>query len=146
MPIRPEHRKTFPTGRIGQTLLMFIGARAGEHGTMNAAHAYLPLADYYDLSPEARALQRSAYFTNDKKPGAAWDAEVQEAVKALKRDGYLTSSVRGGQTVWRLTPSGVDRANFWITRMTEKTAALKALAADPQLVTVDAEDRTKEVA
>jgi hypothetical protein len=145
VPVRLEHQKTFPRARMAETLLMFIRSRGGPQAAIRSTLAYAPLADYYELPDELRALSRAAYYTNDTKPGRAWDSEVQEAVKELKSDGYLVSATRSGQILWRLTSSGVDRADFWLKRMTDKTIALKALAVDAQLVWLDAEELPQEI-
>lgn len=136
MPIRLEHQKIFPKTRLPETLLMFIRLHGGAHAAIDPAFAYVPLADYFKLSPADRALSRNAYYTNDPKPGRAWDNEVQWAAKELKNDAYAVLTIRSGQSIWRLTPSGVGRADFWLVRMHEKTAALKALTVDAQLAPV----------
>jgi hypothetical protein len=146
VPIRREHQKTFPKTRLPETLLMFIRLRGGANAAIDPAFAYGPLADYFQLSPEDRALSRDAYYTNDPKPGRAWDNEVQWAARELKNDGYVVRTVRAGQSIWRLTSSGVDRADFWLVRMTEKTAALKALAVDAQLASVQVDDQSQALA
>ena len=145
MPVRPEYRKTFPKTRLPETLLMFIRLHGGEHAAIDSAFAYAPLADYFELSEADRTLTRNAYYTNDPKTGHAWDNEVQLAAKELKADGYLVRTVRSGRVIWNLTPNGVVRADFWLVRMTEKTAALKALTADPQLASVQPNDRLEDV-
>jgi hypothetical protein len=124
---------------------MFIRLRGGAHAAIDSAFAYVPLADYFELSPEDRALSRSAYYTNDPKPGRAWDNEVQWAARELKNDGYVVRTIRSGHSIWRLTPSGVSRADFWLARMTEKTAALKALTVDAKLASVQPDDRLQEL-
>ncbi|HXJ02031.1 MAG TPA: hypothetical protein VNH44_12480 [Micropepsaceae bacterium] len=132
--IRPEHRKTFPNTRIAETLLMFIRSQGGEHAAVDAAFIPVPLADYYGLPEESRTLSRSAYYVNDNVSGQAWDCELQGAAKELKRDGYLVAANCSGHAVWSLTASGLDRADFWMKRMLEKTTALKALSVDSELV------------
>ena len=146
MPIRPEHRKTFPTARIAETLLMFIRSRGGDHAAMNSAFVYGPLADYYELSEADRLLPRSAYYTDDNKPGSAWDSEVMSAVKELRKEGYLVSASRSGKPIWRLTPSGMARADFWLKRMTEKSAALLTLVVSPELAWLEQDDQSKQLA
>ncbi len=89
MTVRPEHRKTFPTARIPETLMMFIRLRGGEHAAINSAIGLRPLADYYELSEEARQLSTSDYYMGPVKAGRAWDSEVNFAVKELKKEGYL---------------------------------------------------------
>ena len=147
MTVRPEHRKTFPTARIPETLMMFIRLRGGEHAAINSASVYVPLADYYELSEESRQLSASDYYMSAVKPGRAWDSEVNFAVKELKKDGYLVSSTGSGKSVWRLTPNGVERADFWLKRMTEKTANLHTLKVDANLVWLDTagEPRKREL-
>lgn len=145
MSIRPEHRKTFPTARIPETLLMFIRSRGGQHAAMNAAFVSVPLADYYELSEADRALSRNAYYTDDNRPGPAWDSEVMSAVKELKKVGYLVTANRSGKLIWRLTPSGADRADFWLKRMTDKTAALRTLTVDAELAWLDPDDQSQPV-
>ena len=144
MTVRPEHRKTFPTARIPETLMMFIRLRGGEHAAINSASVYSPLADYYELSQEARRLSSSDYYMGPVKSGLAWDSEVNLAVKELKKDGYLVSSTGSGKSVWRLTPYGVERADFWLKRMTEKTANLHTLKVDSGLVWLDTGDAPKK--
>ena len=144
MSIRIEHQRTFPKSRIAETLLMFIRSRGGEQAAINSAFVYTPLADYYELPAEIRTLSRAAYYTSDKKPGHAWDCEVREAAKELKKDGYLVFATHSGQSIWRLTSSGVDRAEFWLKRMTDKTAALSALAVDGQLAWLEVEEPSQE--
>jgi hypothetical protein len=124
--------------------MMFIRLRGGEHAAINAASVYVPLADYYDLSEEARQLSTSDYYMGAVKAGRAWDSEVNFAVKELKKDGYLVSSSGSGKSVWRLTPHGVERADFWLKRMTEKTANLHTLKVDPDLVWLDAGEAPKK--
>lgn len=140
MPVRPEHRKTFPSGRIAETLLMFIRARGGEHASVNAAFVYTPLADFYELPKSVRHLPAADYYRNDVGPGLAWDSEVNSAVKGLKKDGYVTSARRSGKSVWRLTEAGTERADFWLKRMTEKTSALGALRVNAELARPDSGD------
>jgi hypothetical protein len=142
--VRPEHRKTFPTARIPETLMMFIRLRGGEHAAINSASVYVPLADYYELSEEARQLSTGDYYMGPVKAGRAWDSEVNVAVKELKKDGYLVSSTGSGKSVWRLTPHGVERADFWLKRMTEKTANLHTLKVDADLVWLDTGDAPKK--
>ena len=125
---------------------MFIRLRGGDNAAIDSAFAYGPLADYFQLSPEVRALSRDAYYTNDPKPGPAWDNEVQWAAKELKNDGYVVRTIRSGHSIWRLTSSGMERADFWLVRMTEKTTALKALTVDAQLAAVQTDDRSQELA
>ena len=144
MTVRPEHRKTFPTARIPETLMMFIRLRGGEHAAINAGSVYSPLADYYELSEEARQLSASEYYMGPVKSGRAWDSEVNFAVKELKKDGYLVSTTASGKSVWRLTPYGVERADFWLKRMTEKTANLHTLKVDAGLVWLDTGDAPKK--
>ena len=130
MTVRPEHRKTFPTARIPETLLMFLRARGGEQAAMSSTAVYVPLADYYDLSAEERRLSTTDYYLGQVRPGLAWDSEVNFAVKELKKDGHLVSTTGAGKSVWRLTPVGVERADFWLKRMPEKAAALHTLKVD----------------
>jgi hypothetical protein len=125
--VRPQHHKTFPRARIAETLLMFLRLRGGEHSALDPALVYAPLADYYELSDQDRTLCATLYYVAMTKPGPAWHSEVKSAGKDLKDDGYLVAETRSGNSVWRLTPSGVDRADFWLKRMIEKTAALKSL-------------------
>ena len=145
MSIRLEHQKTFPKARLPETLLMFIRLRGGAHAAIDSAFAHVPLADYFELSKADRVLSRDAYYTNDPKPGPAWDNEVQWAARELMNDGYVVPTVRSAHSIWRLTPSGVNRADFWLSRMTEKTAALKALTVDAQLASLQRDDRMQEL-
>ena len=139
MTIRREHRETFPSSRIPETLLMFIRVRGGPSAEVNPAFVYTPLADFYELSEEARLLTLADYYTDASGPGVAWNSEVNSAAKGLKKDGYLTLSARSGKSAWRLTPNGVERADFWLKRMVDKSAALKALEVDPSLTPRDTE-------
>jgi hypothetical protein len=145
MSIRPEHRKTFPKARLPETLLMFIRLRGGAQAAIHSEFAYDPLADYFELPQPARALSRNAYYTDDPKPGRAWDIEVQLAAKELKNEGYALRTIRSGRSIWRLTPDGVSRADFWLTRMTAKTAALKALTVDAQLASLETDDQPQKL-
>jgi hypothetical protein len=146
VPIRPEHRKTFPTARIPETLLMFIRSRGGEYAAMNSVFVYGPLADYYELSEADRTLPRSAYYTDDNRAGSAWESEVLAAVKELKKEGYLVSANRSGKPIWRLTPSGMARADFWLKRMTDKSAALLTLTVNPELAWLEPDDQSQQLA
>jgi hypothetical protein len=137
--IRLEHQKTFPKARLPETLLMFIRLRGGAHAAIDSAFAHVPLADYFELSKADRVLSRDAYYTNDPKPGSAWDNEVQWAANELKKDGYAVRTIRSGRSIWQLTPSGVTRADFWLSRMKEKAAALKALTVGAQLASLESE-------
>ena len=137
MIIRPEHRNTFPRARIAETLLMFMRQRGGAHAAVNSALVYVPLADFYDLSDGDRRLSKSDYYLDEPKQGLAWEGEVNLAVKELKKDGYLTTSARAGKSIWRLTPAGVERADFWLKRMTEKRSALGSLKVDSELAFLD---------
>ena len=143
MPVRPEHLKTFPRGRIPETLLMFIRARGGAQATVNAAFVYAPLADFYELPNNVRRLSTTDYYRGDVGPGLAWDSEVNSAVKGLKKDGYVTSARRSGKSVWRLTQAGAERADFWLKRMTDKTSALGALTVNAELTRSDHGDEPK---
>jgi hypothetical protein len=128
--IRREHQKTFPSSRIPETLLMLIRLHGGANAEVNPASVYAPLADFYELSKESRRLSAADYYAGDSAPGIAWNSEVDAAVKRLKKDGHLTVA-RPGQSAWRLTPLGVERADFWLRRMIDKSAALKSLKLDP---------------
>jgi len=143
VPVRPEHRNTFPRGRIPETLLMFIRARGGAQAAVNAAFVYDPLADFYELPKKIRRLSTTEYYHGDVGPGFAWDNEVNSAVKELKKDGYVTSARRSGKSIWRLTQAGAERADFWLTRMTEKTSALGALKVNAELARPDTGDEQK---
>lgn len=133
MIVRPEHRKTFPRSRIAETLLMFIRLRGGANAEVNSEFVYSPVADFYELSEDARQLSMADYYTSESRRGLAWNSEVDAAVKLLKKEGYLSSGARSGKYVWRLTPTGVERADFWLKRMTEKSAALSSLNVDANL-------------
>lgn len=132
MIIRPEHRKTFPRARIPETLLMFIRLHGGASAEVNSEFVYSPLADFYELSEEERRLSVTDYYTSEGGAGFAWNSEVNAAVKGLRKEGYITTGTRLGKFAWRLTPLGVERADFWLKRMTEKSAALSALKGGPQ--------------
>jgi hypothetical protein len=54
------------------------------------------------------------------------------------------STTGSGKSVWRLTPHGVERADFWLKRMTEKTANLHTLKVDADLVWLDTADAPKK--
>jgi len=131
--VRPEHRKTFPSSRIPETLLMFIRVRGGASAEISPEFVYAPLADFYELSEDERRLSAADYYTSESTQNFAWHCEVNAAVKGLKKDGYLSVGSRSGKSAWRLTPSGVERADFWLKRMTEKCAALASLKVDPSL-------------
>ena len=151
MIIRPEHRKTFPRSRIAEALLMFIRLRGGASAEVNSDFVYAPLADFYELSDDARRLSTADYYASDSGPGFAWNSEVNAAVKVLRKDGYLSVGSRSGKYAWRLTPNGVERADFWLKRMSEKSAALSSLKADPNLASLSSEQestslRTSKVA
>jgi hypothetical protein len=135
--IRPEHRKTFPRSRIPETLLMFIRVHGGPSSEVNSEFVYAPLADYYELSDEARRLSMADYHAGRSAPGIAWNSEIDSAVRALKKDGYLTGGTRSRRAAWRLTPYGVQRADFWLKRMIEKSASLSALKVDPDLASLE---------
>jgi hypothetical protein len=137
--IRREHRQTFPSSRIPETLLMFIRVRGGPRAEVDPAFVYAPLADFYELSEEARLLTSADYYTDESGPGIAWNSEVNSAAKGLKKDGYLTLAGRSGKSAWRLTSNGVERADFWLKRMIDKSATLKALEVDPCLTQHDTE-------
>jgi glycine/D-amino acid oxidase-like deaminating enzyme len=142
VPVRPEHLRTFPRGRIPETVLMFIRARGGEHAAVNAAFVYAPLADFYDLPKSARCLSATDYY-RDVAPGLAWDSEVNSAVKELKKVGYVTSAGRSEKSVWRLTEAGAERADFWLKRMNDKRSALGALTVNAELARPDSGDARK---
>jgi hypothetical protein len=71
---------------------------------------------------------------------------VNAAGKRLKKEGYLTVAAHAGKPAWRLTPYGVERADFWLQRMVDKTAALDALKVDAKLAWFDAERETESAA
>ena len=142
MIIRPEHRKTFPRSRIPETLLMFIRLRGGASAEVNSDFVYSPLADFYELSEDARKLSTADYYASDSGPGLAWNSEVNAAVKVLRKDGYLSVGARSSKYAWRLTPHGVERADFWLKRMTEKSAALSSLNVDPNLPSLSGEQES----
>lgn len=104
------------------------------------AFVYAPLADFYELSEEVRRLSLADYRTDESEPGFAWNSEVNAAVKRLRKDGYLTVAPRSGKSAWRLTPLGVERADFWLRRMIEKSAALSSLKVDDNLAWLDTGD------
>jgi len=128
--VRPEYRKTFPSARIADTLMMFLRLRGGPNAAMKPAVVYAPLADFYELSEQERVLCASEYYMGKTKPGPAWESEVKAAVKELKADGYLVSESSSGNSTWRLTPNGVERADFWLKRMTAKASALQNLKVE----------------
>lgn len=142
MVVRPEHQKTFPRSRISETLLMFIRVRGGASAEVDSEFVYSPIADYYELSEDARGLSMADYYTGEARPGLAWNSEIDAAIKLLKKEGYLSVGARSGQSMWRLTPNGVERADFWLKRMTEKSAALSALKVDPKLSSLGGEPVT----
>jgi len=144
MPVRPEHRKTFPTARIAETLMMFMRVHGGEHSALNSTFVYAPLADFYELPDDARRLSITDYFMDEFKPGLAWNSEVDTAFKGLKKEGYVVSASRSGKAVWRLTPNGVERADFWLKRMTDKTNALRALKVHADLSSPEAGDQPQK--
>ena len=133
MIVRREHQKTFPSSRIAETLLMFIRLRGGASAEVNSAFVYGPLADFYDLSEDARRLSRAEYYASESAPGIAWNSEVDAAVKGLKKEGYLSVGTGASKSALRLTPNGMERADFWLKRMTDKSAALSSLRVDPSL-------------
>jgi hypothetical protein len=116
---------------------MFIRVRGGPSAEVDPAFVYAPLADFYELSEEARRLTLADYYTDGSGPGMAWNSEVNFAAKGLRKDGYLMPATRSGKSAWRLTPNGVERADFWLKRMVDKSAALHALEVDPYLVPPD---------
>jgi hypothetical protein len=131
--VRTEHRKTFPSSRIAETLLMFLRRRGDVNAAMNSAAVYGPLADFYELSEQDRTLRTGDYYTGKVRAGLAWESEVTAAAKTLSKDGYLLSENNSGKLIWRLTPSGVERADFWLVRMTAKAAALGMLKVEAGL-------------
>jgi hypothetical protein len=136
--VRREHQSTFPRSRIPETLLMFIRLRGGARAGVNPAFVYAPLADFYELSEEARRLSLADYYSDQSGPGIAWNSEVNSAVKCLRKDGYLTVvATRPGESAWCLTPQGVERADFWLKRMIDKSAALTSLKVDDRLAARD---------
>jgi hypothetical protein len=137
MTIRPVHRKTFPSSRIPETLLMLIRLRGGSNAEVNPAFVYAPLADFYELSEDLRRLSAADYYSGENASGIAWNSEVDFAVRCLRKDGYLTVAARSGKSSWRLTPNGVERADFWLERMTDKYAALSLLKVDPNIASSD---------
>jgi hypothetical protein len=141
--VRPEHRKTFPSARIAETLLMFLRLRGGANAAMNAALVYTPLADFYELSEQERVLCASEYYVGKTKPGPAWESEVRAAVKELKAEGYLLTEDSSRNSTWRLTPNGIERADFWLKRMTSKAAALKELKLPGETKNVRTVDETE---
>ena len=145
MIIRPEHRKTFPRSRIAETLLMFIRLRGGASAEVNSEFVYSPVADFYELSEDARRLSTADYYMSESGPGFAWNSEVNAAVKVLRKDGYLAAGTRSGKYIWRLTPHGVERADFWLKRMTEKSAALSSLNVDPSLPSLSGEQQSSSL-
>lgn len=145
MIIRPEHRKTFPRSRISETLLMFIRVHGGASAEVNPALVYSPVADFYELSEDVRRLSMADYYTSESGPGFAWNSEVDAAVKLLKKEGYLSAGTRSGKYTWRLTPNGVERADFWLKRMTEKSAALSSLKVDPSLTSLSSEQQSSSL-
>ncbi len=110
--------------------MMFLRLRGGPNAAMKPAVVYAPLADFYELSEQERVLCASEYYMGKTKPGPAWESEVKAAVKELKADGYLVSESSSGNSTWRLTPNGVERADFWLKRMTAKASALQNLKVE----------------
>jgi hypothetical protein len=144
--IRREHLNTFPSRRIPETLLMFMRLRGGPTAEVNSASVYAPLAEFYELPAAARLLSMADYYTAESTSGIAWNSEVNLAAKALKKDGYITVRGRMTKSAWRLTPDGVKRADFWLKRMSEKSAALSSLTVDSDLVDPDAFGELQTVA
>ena len=149
MTIRPGHRKTFPRSRIAETLLMFMRQRGGANATVNAAWVYAPLADFYELPEEDRRLSARDYYLDEVKTGLlAWHSEVNSAAKDLKKEGYLAvvpDPARSGKSIWRLTPDGAERADFWLKRMSDKTAALRTLPVNAELAWRATKDESKKL-
>jgi hypothetical protein len=92
-----------------------------------------------------RTLSTSDYYMGETRPGLAWEFEVKAAVKEMKKDGHLVAAVQSGKAIWRLTPHGMERADFWLKRMTEKTTALKTLKVDSGLAWLDTSDQPQKL-
>ena len=116
---------------------MFLRRRGGVNAAIKSAVVYAPLADFYELSEQDRALCATQYYSGKTKPGPAWESEVRAAAGALAKEGYLVSENDAGKPIWSLTPSGKERADFWLVRMTAKAAALGELKMDGDLVAGD---------
>jgi hypothetical protein len=108
MPVRNDYAHVFPNdAKIQDALLVYIR----EHGdTVLSKDAYQPLADVFRLSPSTFNLTRDEYYTNDPKPGRAWDNLVQWALRGLRKDGYLLPA-SSGRGHWSLSADGVRQAD-----------------------------------
>ena len=97
MTIRPEHRKTFPTARIAETLLMFMRLRGGTNAAMNSAFVYGPLADFYELTDEVRRLSTTDYYMGDDSyHNGAFMYHIEAAAGSLveRSNGRRTNRAR----------------------------------------------------
>ena len=84
------------------SLLYFNG------GAMTAWETYEPLADYFELSPLARTINRGDYYGSKPHPQLAWHNRVQHGRRALKNAGYLDLTAPEG--TWRLNGRGASVA------------------------------------
>jgi hypothetical protein len=108
MPVQNEYAHVFPNNeKIQGALLVYIR----EHGdSVLSADTYQPLANVFGLSATVFNLMRDEYYTDDPKPGRAWDNLVQWAVRGLRKEGYLLPA-SCGRGRWTLSPSGIRIAD-----------------------------------
>jgi restriction endonuclease Mrr len=118
---RREFDHLFPQyEKIEEPLLLLLYINGGQHYAVHARDTYEPLAEYFRLSPRARAMSRAEYFGDGKTELRAWDNMVQWARRKLKDNGYLAPSPHG---VWKLSMAGVFEAERALKRLTAQQAS-----------------------
>lgn len=97
----------FPSSKeIDEALLLLLYSNGGPNYEMKSSDTYEPLANQFGLSAAERAEER--VFPDDRHE-SKWNNMVQWSRNNLRKTGDLdVSSVEHG--VWRLSPSGVARA------------------------------------
>jgi hypothetical protein len=111
----------FPSSsEIKEALTVFL---YGNGGSMEAASTYEPLAEHFDLSDEARTINRGDYYRGKPHPQLAWHNKVQYGRFDLKKANFLDLSAPTG--TWRLNDAGMTFARSIIS----ENPNLSALAA-----------------
>jgi hypothetical protein len=116
MASHPRYQGLFPNSdKVERALRVLIWVRGGPHHILRSGDAYEPLADFFDLSLEARTVSRDDYY-GDNKSEPAWRNIVQWARRKLNDYGQLRPSAHG---MWQLSQRGLQEAERDAALMSE---------------------------
>jgi hypothetical protein len=105
---RPSNHPIFPSiGRVSDALLLLLLERGGDLFMLWARDTYGPLADFFSVSGDKRAITRNKYL-QDYREEPYWHTWVQSSHNRLVQNGDIHASPHRG--LWRLTERGKHRA------------------------------------